>query len=72
MKVSVLRRRALEKPFRPFEMRLQNGDRYAIEHPEQIFVTNDFVAWADPEGAGTFVAPEAVVSIATLKNGRRA
>lgn len=71
MKASLIRARQKKAPFRPFELRLQDGDRHAVLHPEQIAVGDDIILVVDTRGQGTLIAPEAVVSIAPVSNGAR-
>jgi hypothetical protein len=66
-----------ESPFRPFSLRLENGDRVIIEHPENIAFdpkakgntprANEFYAFSrDKRVFSTF---SAVASIALMDHG---
>ncbi len=71
MKPSEIRKVAAKRPFHPFEIRLVDGDRHVIHHPETILVGEDLVVALDPEGQTILMAPEAVVSIRKVPSSPR-
>lgn len=71
MNVNIVARRARRRPFKPFELRLQCGQRHPVRHPEQILVGKDLVVVVNRRGEVEFIAPEAIVSISPARNGHR-
>lgn len=69
MKSSEIKKVVSVRPFEPVELRLVDGDRHVVPHPETILVGDDLVALLD-EGRVVLVAPEAVVSIRKVTSGR--
>jgi hypothetical protein len=63
MDVKEIRRATRARPFRPIELRLQDGERLVVRHPEAILVAEDLVMMVDRRGQAILIAPEAVVSI---------
>jgi hypothetical protein len=37
------------RPFEPFELRLSNGEKYRVRHPEVVAVGRNRIAVVDPE-----------------------
>jgi hypothetical protein len=43
--LSLLRR----QPFQPFEVRMSNGDSFAVKHPEMVFLLKSSLIFGSPE-----------------------
>ena len=51
---------------KPFLFHLDNGEKYAVRHPE-IVVGNELVVTVDDEGKTIMIAPEVVSSVEFLE-----
>jgi hypothetical protein len=71
VKASLIRSRQKRAPFRPFELRLPDGERHPVRHPGQIAVADDLIFIVDTRGKAVLIAPEAVVSLGPVTNGAR-
>ena len=70
MRPSVIRAKLRQKPFRPLEFVLDNGEVVRIGTPE-IFVAEDAVVTTDRRGHIVLISPEAVSLIRPANgNGR--
>ncbi len=63
MEVDEIRKVAKARPFKAFEIRVENGEKYLIPHPENIFITNQLLVTVDEQGQSILIAPEAVSTI---------
>lgn len=63
MHVDELRKVVKARPFKTFEIRIENGEKYLVPHPDQIFITNQLVVTVDEQGDSVVIAPEAVSTI---------
>jgi hypothetical protein len=63
MEVDEIRKVAKARPFKAFEIRMENGEKYLIPHPENIFITNQLLVTVDEQGQSILIAPEAVSTI---------
>lgn len=63
MHVEEIRKTAQLRPFKAFEIYLDNGQKYLISHPENIFITNTLIVTVDEQGSTIFIAPEAISNI---------
>lgn len=63
MQVDEIRKVAKARPFKTFEIRVENGEKYLIPHPENIFITNQLVVTVDDQGESILIAPEAISTI---------
>jgi hypothetical protein len=68
MQVDEIRKVAKARPFKPFEIRVENGGKYLIPHPENIFITNQLVVTVDEQGESILIAPEAVSTIRLVES----
>ncbi len=66
MDISVIKEQATLRPFKPFEIHLDNGKVYKIKHPE-IIITKSLIVTVDDKGEPVLIAPEAVSAITTLE-----
>jgi len=66
MHVSVIKEKATLRPFKPFEIHLDNGKVYKIKHPE-IIITRYLIMTVDDKGKPVLIAPEAVSAIISLE-----
>ena len=57
------------RPFKAYEIHLDNGEKYLIKHPENIFITRQLIVTVDEQGRSIFIAPEAISTI-TLVDGQ--
>jgi len=76
MEIDELRQVVQNRPFRAFEIHVDNGEKHLIEHPENIFITPQLVVTVDKSGRTILVSPEAVSTICLVdakrrRNGRR-
>lgn len=77
MEIDELRQLAQNRPFRAFEIRVDNSEKHLIENPENIFITPQLVVTVDKGGRTILVSPEAVGTVYMVetkrrRNGRRA
>ncbi|MCI0697738.1 hypothetical protein L0337_37790 [candidate division KSB1 bacterium] len=63
MEVDEIRKFTKARPFKAFEIRIENGEKYLIPHPENIFITNQLLVTVDEQGQSILIAPEAVSTI---------
>jgi hypothetical protein len=66
MNVDEIRKIARRRPFKPFLLHLDNGEKYAVKHPE-IVVGNELVVTVDDHGKIIMIAPEAVTLMEFLE-----
>lgn len=76
MEIDELRQIVQNRPFRAFEIHVDNGEKHLIEHPENIFITPQLVVTVGKGGRTILVSPEAVSTICMVdakrrRNGRR-
>jgi len=76
MGIDELRQAVQKRPFKAFEIHVDNGEKYLIEHPENIFITPQLVVTVDKRGRTILISPEAVgtvwmVDAKRRRNGRR-
>jgi hypothetical protein len=62
MNIEEIRQVVKRKPFRPFIFSLDNGEKYAVRHPE-IIVTKELIMTVNDLGRAVLIAPEAVTAI---------
>ncbi len=77
MQLDELRQVVQSRPFKAFEIHVDNGEKYLIELPENIFITPQLVVTVDKGGRTILVSPESVstvcmVEVKRRRNGRRA
>ena len=70
MQVEQLRERYRKVPFRPFVIALDNGESYAVRHPEQIAIGDELILWSDGKRKWSMFEPEKITEVRAL-NGRR-
>jgi hypothetical protein len=63
MTVDEIRKFVKVRPFRMFEIHIDNGEKFLITHPENIFVTNTIIVTVDDNGDSIFITPESVSTI---------
>ncbi|MDZ7291673.1 MAG: hypothetical protein ONB44_17540 [candidate division KSB1 bacterium] len=68
MEVDEIRKVAKARPFKAFELHVENGERYLIPHPENIFITNQIIVTVDERGQSILIAPEAVSTICLVED----
>lgn len=68
MDVDEIRKFARLRPFIPFEIHLDNGEKYLVRHPE-IFVSDVVVVTLDEKGDTVYIATEAISSIKHIRKG---
>ncbi len=71
MEADEIRKVAKARPFKAFELRVENGEKYLISHPENVFITNQIIVTVDEQGQSILIAPEAVSTICLVESGRR-
>ena len=71
MEVDEIRKVARARPFKAFEIRIENGEKYLIPHPENIFITNQLVVTVDEQGESILIAPEAVSTIRLVEKAQQ-
>jgi len=49
MSYETLKELLQKQPFEPFEIRLSNGERYEVRHPEMALLLKSRIAVGDPE-----------------------
>jgi hypothetical protein len=49
MNADAIREWLNRRPFEPFEIRLSNGERYEVRHPELVALGKNRIAISDPE-----------------------
>lgn len=70
MHVDEIRKVVKARPFKAFEIRVENGEKHLIPHPEKIFITNQLVVTVDEQDQSILIAPEAISTIC-LVDGHR-
>jgi hypothetical protein len=70
MELDEIRRHALVRPFRPFIIHMDNGQKHVITHPE-IIITEKIVVAVDRDGDAVYLAPEAISVITYTKVSSR-
>jgi hypothetical protein len=63
MNVDEIRKITKSRPFKTFEIHLDNGEIYPISHPENIIVTNQLILTADEQGQAALITPESISTI---------
>ena len=71
MEVDEIRKVAQARPFKAFELRVENGEKYLISHPENVFITNQIVVTVDEQGQSILIAPEAVSTICLVEAAQK-
>jgi len=71
MEVDEIRKVAKARPFKAFEIRVENGEKYLIPHPENVFITNQIIVTVDEQGESILIAPEAVSAIRLVAEARK-
>lgn len=71
MGIDELRQVVQKRPFRAFEIQVDNGEKHLIEHPENIFITPQLVVTVDEGGRTILISPEAVSTIDLVDAKRR-
>jgi hypothetical protein len=69
MHVDEIRKITKNRPFKRYEIHIENGEKYLIEHPENIFITRQLIVTVDEQGQSILIAPEAVSTI-TIVDGQ--
>jgi len=62
MEVEEIRKTTKARPFKPFEIHLDNGEVHLVTHPE-IIITDTIIAAVDQDGKMVLIAPESISSI---------
>jgi len=68
MHVDEIRKVAKARPFKTFEIRVENGENYLIPHPENIFITNQLVVTIDEQGDSILITPESISTIRLVED----
>jgi hypothetical protein len=63
MDIKSIRNALHEEPFRPFELRLADGRRVPVKHPEFIAMNERIVIVTDEESATKILEPLLIVSL---------
>jgi hypothetical protein len=76
MGIDELRQAVQKRPFKSFEIHVDNGEKYLIEHPENVFITPQLVVTVDKGGRTILISPETVSTVGMVdakrrRNGRR-
>ena len=71
MEIDELRQVVQNRPFRAFEIHVDNGEKHLIKHQENIFITPQLVVTVDKSGRTILISPEAVSTISMVKARRR-
>lgn len=71
MEADEIRKLAKARPFRAFEIRVENGEKYTIPHPENIFITDQIMVTVDENGRSVFIAPEAVSTLCLVESHKK-
>lgn len=66
MQIEEVRKITQTRPFKKFEIHIENGEKYLIKHPENIFITKQILVTVDEKGQSIFIAPEAISTIALV------
>ena len=69
MHVDEIRKITKNRPFKMYEIHVENGEKYLIKHPENIFITRQLIVTVDEQEQSILIAPEAVSTI-TLVDGQ--
>jgi len=69
MKADRLRAFQRRRPFHPFEIVLETGEAYRVNHPEQLAIGEDHVFWSDGRIGWSVFGPENVSEIRSVRNG---
>jgi len=67
--VAEIRKTVQNRPFKAFEIHIDNGEKYLITHPENIFITNQIIVTVDEQGQTIYITPESISTIGIV-NGR--
>jgi hypothetical protein len=71
MHVDEIRKVAKARPFKTFEIRVENGGKYLITHPENIFITNQIVVTIDEQGDSILITPESISTIRLVEEAQK-
>jgi len=64
MEISVLRRTVHAQPFRPFDLRMNDGREFDIRHPEFSSVDTDLVTiLSERDGSSLYLEPALIASL---------
>lgn len=67
MEVDLIRAAHRRVPFAPFELRLKNGARFRVVHPETLYVTDECLVAPDENGYPAWIDPTAVVTLQPIR-----
>jgi predicted ribosome-associated RNA-binding protein Tma20 len=70
MQIEEIRKTVKARPFKAFEIHLENGEKYLINHPESIFITPHLIITVDEQEQTIFIAPEAVSTICFVNSAK--
>jgi len=59
------------RPFKTFEIHVDNGEKYLISHPDNVFITPHLIITVTEEGKTIFIAPEAVSTICFVDSRKK-
>jgi len=71
MHVKEIRKVAKARPFKTFEIRVENGEKHFITHPENIFITNQIVVTIDEQGDSILITPESISTIRPVEAAQK-
>jgi len=71
MDLDKIREIAKSRPFKMFEIHVDNGEKHFIQHPENIIVSNQFVMTVNEQGDAVLITPEAISSIVTYQKEKQ-
>lgn len=71
MHVDEIRKVAKARPFKAFEIHVENGEKYLISRPENIFITSQLIVTVDEQGQSILIAPEAVSTICLVDEAHK-
>lgn len=66
MHVDEIRKITQNRPFKIYEIHIENGEKYLIKQPENIFITRQLIVTVDEQGRSTLIAPEAISTISLV------
>ena len=63
MRIEEIRKTVQARPFKTFEIYVDNGQKYLIAHPENLFITPHLIITIDEQKQTIFITPEAISTI---------
>ena len=63
MRIEEIRKTVQARPFTTFEIHVDNGQKYLIAHPKNLFITPHLIITIDKQEQTIFIAPEAISTI---------